>query len=93
MLRVEVRVKGHIDQDWSEWLNGLTITHTEENATLLTGALPDQAALYGLLAKLWNLGLCLVSVIVAEVDEEQVKLSPQGLGAPSIECLRSAIVS
>lgn len=62
MLKVEIRIKGCIDKDWSEWLGGLTISPTEEDNTLLTGFLPDQAALYGLIAQLRNLGLPLVCV-------------------------------
>ena len=62
MLKVEIRVKGCIDKDWSDWFGGLTIAHTEEDNTVLTGSLPDQAALYGLIAQLRNLGLPLVCV-------------------------------
>ncbi len=59
---MKIRVKGHIDQHWSDWFSGLTITHTEQDETLLTGAVSDQAELYGLLARLRDLGLPLVSV-------------------------------
>lgn len=68
MLKIEIQIKGCIDTDWSEWLGGLTITHTEQNETILTGALPDQAALYGLIAQIRNLGLPLVSVTTEEQD-------------------------
>jgi hypothetical protein len=59
---VQIRVKGQIDERWSDWFEGLTITHTDQDETLLTGEVADQAALYGLLAKLRDLGLSLVSV-------------------------------
>jgi hypothetical protein len=59
---VEIRVRGRIDQRWSEWFEGLTIVHTEENETVLLGPVADQAALYGLLAKLGALGLPLLSL-------------------------------
>jgi len=62
MLQIQIRVKGQIDERWSEWLDGLTITHTEEGETLLSGEAPDQAALYGLIAKLRDLGLPLLAV-------------------------------
>lgn len=62
MLRVEIRVKGRIDEQWSAWFNGLTITHVEPDETVLTGSVMDQAALYGLLAKLRDLGLPLLAV-------------------------------
>ncbi len=62
MQRVEIRVKGQIDEHWSDWFGSLTIVHADMDETILTGAVVDQAALYGLLAKLRDLGLSLVSV-------------------------------
>ena len=62
MQNVEIRVQGQIDRHWSDWLGGLTITHTDQNETVLTGPVVDQAALYGLLAKLRDLGLSVLSV-------------------------------
>lgn len=62
MQYVEIRVKGHLDPDWSEWLEDLTITHSPQNVTCLTGTVADQTALYGLLTKLRDLGLALLSV-------------------------------
>ena len=72
MLKVEIQVKGRIDEDWSEWLGGLTIAHTEEDNTVLTGSLPDQAALYGLIAQLRNLGLPLVFVNSEEQGQAEL---------------------
>ena len=69
MQRVEIRVKGRIDQDWSDWFEGLTITHTAEDETILSGTVVDQAALYGLLARLRDLGLPLLSVKQVEDKE------------------------
>jgi hypothetical protein len=66
----EIRIKGHIDEHWSDWFAGLEITHPEQDETVLTGAVNDQAALYGLLAKLRDLGLALVSVKHAGTDAE-----------------------
>jgi len=68
MQRVEIRVKGQVDEHWSDWFEGLAITHCGQKETVLTGEVVDQAALYGLLAKLRNLGLSLVSVSSAEVE-------------------------
>ena len=62
MLRAEIRVKGQIDEHWSDWFEDFEITHTEQNETILTGNIADQSALYGLIAKLRDLGLPLVSV-------------------------------
>lgn len=69
MLDVEIRVKDHLDPQWSEWLECLNIAHTEENQTVLTGTVPDESALYGVLTKIRNLGLALVSVSSTEIDE------------------------
>jgi hypothetical protein len=62
MLHVEVRVKGAVEKTWSDWFSGLGITETSPDKSTLSGDLPDQAALYGLLAKLRDLGFRLVSV-------------------------------
>jgi hypothetical protein len=70
MSHVEIRVEGHLDPSWADWLEGFALTHTEENQTVLTGKAPDQAALYGLIAKLRDLGVKLVSVNYGESDSE-----------------------
>jgi hypothetical protein len=57
-----ITVKGHLDQRWSDWFDGLTITHLETGESVLTGHLPDQAALHGVLTKVRDLGLMLVTV-------------------------------
>jgi hypothetical protein len=69
MLRAEIRVKGQIAAHWSDWFEDLEITHTEQDETILTGEVADQSALYGLLAKLRDLGLPLLSVNHVEVEE------------------------
>ena len=58
----QIRVKGHLDLTWSEWFDGLCMTHEPNGDTLLSGSLPDQAALYGMLEKAQMLNLHLVSV-------------------------------
>ena len=62
MQQVEIRVKGQIDQHWSDWFEGLAITHTDEGETILIGTVVDEAAMYGLLSKLRDLGLQLLAV-------------------------------
>ena len=62
MPRVEIRVKEHLDIQWTEWLEGFTITHTGQGETILRGTVSDQAALYGIIAKLRDLGAKLISV-------------------------------
>ena len=74
MQSVEIRVKGQIDEHWSEWFDDLTITHTDQNETVLTGLVVDQAALHGLLAKVRDLGLPLVSVNLSEVADQETAI-------------------
>ena len=62
----QIRVKGHLDRRWTEWFGGMTITPTEDGDTLLTGPVADQAALHGLLRKVRDLGMPLISAICVE---------------------------
>lgn len=58
----EIKVKGHLDERWSDWFSGLKLTHLNNDETLLCGCLPDQAALHGLLERIRDLNLTLISV-------------------------------
>ncbi|HET6447387.1 MAG TPA: hypothetical protein VFI27_22725 [candidate division Zixibacteria bacterium] len=62
----EIRIKGHLADRWADWFGGLTITLEEDGSTLLTGPVIDQAALHGLLKKVRDLGMPLISVICVE---------------------------
>ena len=68
-MQVEIRVKGRIDRDWSDWFEDLEITYSEQDETIVAGQVTDQSALYGLLAKLRDLGLPLISVDSEDVEE------------------------
>jgi hypothetical protein len=72
----EIRLKGHLDDRWADWFEGLTITLEDNGDTLLTGPVIDQAALHGLLKKVRDLGMPLVSVSPVEpgqADQSDVK--------------------
>ena len=69
----EIRLKGHLDDRWAEWFEGLTITLEADGDTLLTGPVIDQAALHGLLKKVRDLGLPLLSVNTVEPDTKEVR--------------------
>jgi hypothetical protein len=62
MQKIEIRVKGQIDRDWSDWFGGLAIAHTIHGETVLAGSIRDQAELRGMLFRLADLGLELVSL-------------------------------
>ncbi len=59
----QIRVQGHLGSEWTGWFDGLTITLEDNGDTLLTGPVVDQAALYGLLRQVRDLGMPLVSVV------------------------------
>ncbi len=69
-----IKVRGHLDEHWSEWLGDFEITHDRCGNTLLSGSIKDQAALYGILAQVRDLGLTLIS------------LTPQGDCVEAKEC-------
>jgi hypothetical protein len=71
-----IRIKGHLGHEWTDWFEGLTITLEEDGTTLLTGPVVDQAALHGLLKKMRDLGMPLLSVCPhdpGQADEPDVK--------------------
>ena len=65
----EIRVKGHLDDRWANRFDGLTITLVDNGDTLLTGLVIDQAELYGLLKKVRDLGLALVSLNPVQLNQ------------------------
>jgi len=62
MQKVEIRIRGELDKSWSDWFGGFNITHNPQNESTLVGLVRDQAQLRGILSKLADLGLELISV-------------------------------
>jgi hypothetical protein len=71
-LVYQIRIKGHLRREWTDWFDGMTITLEDNGDALLTGPVIDQAALHGLLRKVRDLGLPLVSVIHVELEQADV---------------------
>ena len=65
-MQYEIRVEGHLGTRWAAWFDGLSITPVDDGTTVLRGAVPDQAALHGLLQKLRDVGIPLISLTPAE---------------------------
>ena len=66
-----IRVRGHLDQSWSDWFEGLAISNESNGDAVLAGSIVDQAALHGLLARVRDLGLPLLAVVQIETDHEE----------------------
>ncbi len=64
-IQYVITLRGHLDEHWSAWFDGLTITNTDTGETILAGLIPDQAALHGVLIKIRDLGLPLVAIVPA----------------------------
>ena len=72
-LVYQIRIKGHLGREWTDWFGGLAITLEDNGETLLTGSLIDQAALHGLLRKVRDLGVPLLSVSRVKPGEAEAK--------------------
>ena len=70
--RYQIIVKGHLDHRWALWFDGMAMSHTDQGNTMLFGLIADQAALHGLLVKVRDLNLTLVSVQRIEPVPEEV---------------------
>jgi len=70
VLQVEICIQGWIDQDWSEWFEGLHISYLDGERALLTGVVTDQTALFTLIARIYRLGLPLLSVATHPLPQE-----------------------
>lgn len=67
----EIKIKGCLDPGWKDWFAGLELTHLEGDTTLLSGALPDQSALHGIIKRVRDLNLTLVSVTTVTPPNEK----------------------
>jgi hypothetical protein len=70
-MHVSIRINGHLDQGWQEWLEGLEIVHEEDGTSRLCGTLPDQAALYGVLNRINRLSVTLLSLTTSETTRNE----------------------
>lgn len=66
----EIKIKGRLEKRWADWFEGLTFTHENNGTTILSGSLPDQAALHSILLKIRDLNLTLISVTQNESNPE-----------------------
>ena len=80
-----IRVTGHLDDHWSDWLGGLTVDRRSDGTTVLVGSVVDQAALHGVIARIRDLGLPLLAVIRMPVPsgESSWDASRAGAGPPA----------
>jgi hypothetical protein len=72
----EIRIQGQLDENWSDWLEGMEIT-VDDHLTTLRGVIQDQAALRGILSKIWDINLSLISIKAEEVEPS--RMSEQGV--------------
>jgi len=76
--RHEIRLKGHLAARWAAWFDGMTLTTNSDGTTVLEGPVVDQAALHGLLSKLRDIGLPLVSLTRVDPDPQTPPANPSG---------------
>ncbi len=86
MPDLRIRVRGELDAHWADWLGGLALTHTADGDTLLEGWVPDQPALYGILARIHSLGADLVELVEREPEQPADDKGPEeGIGTERSE--------
>ncbi len=73
-----ITIKGHLDSEWADWFDGLTITMVDNGETILSGPVVDQTALHGVLIKIRDLGLPLLSLTRVEPGEPNLLMHPEG---------------
>ena len=70
--RYEIRIQGHLGSRWAAWFDGLSLTNGSDGTTIISGPVPDQSALHGLLQKVRDVGLPLISVTQVDPDQPDV---------------------
>jgi hypothetical protein len=86
--RYEIRLEGHLESRWAAWFDGLSLTNESDGTTVLEGPVVDQSALHGLLQKVRDLGLALVSVTQLEPDRRTNP--PPSVADPAMDTRRPA---
>ena len=81
----QIRIKGHLSGQWTDWFENLTVTLEEDGDTLLTGPVVDQAALHGLLKKVRDLGIPLISINPLPFNEDQPEKDEQKVNSDQEE--------
>lgn len=76
--RYEIRLTGHLDAHWTAWFDGLTVSHESDGTTVISGQIVDQAALHGVLQRVRDLGLPLVSVTRVVANQSKTTASETG---------------
>ena len=71
LMVYQIKIRGHLGHEWADWFGGLVVTQVESGETLLTGPVADQPALHGLLKRVRDLGLPLISVVRVEPDDKR----------------------
>jgi len=74
-MKYKISIKGHMDKKWTDWFDGLQITHKKDGTTTLCGPIPDQAALHSILRKIRDLNLQLISVKQVDLDAQDETLA------------------
>lgn len=77
--RYEIRLTGHLDARWTAWFDGLTVRHEGDGTTVISGEIADQAALHGMLQRVRDLGLPLVSVRRVDADLDDIPSDPTSM--------------
>ena len=75
--RYEIRLKGHLAPRWAAWFDGLSLSSENDGTTIISGIVADQAALHGLLHRVRDIGLPLVSVTRVEPDQPEIPIAPR----------------